>query len=61
MKSGMLLAPIRSPHLGIYLSPIRLPHKGMYLAPIISQYLDILHQSQRLGHVSGINHITASL
>ena len=30
----MLLAPIRSPHLGMYLAPIRLPHTGMYLPPI---------------------------
>ena len=34
VKSDMLLAPIRSPHLGMYLAPIRLPHRGMYLAPI---------------------------
>ena len=35
MKSGKLLAPIRSPHLGGYLASIRLPHKGMYLAPLL--------------------------
>ena len=31
----------------MYLVPIRLPHKDIYLAPIISQNLDISHQSQR--------------
>ena len=45
----MLLAPIRSSHLSMYLAPIRLPHQGIYLALIISQHLDNLHQSQRLG------------
>ena len=29
-------------------APIRLPHKGLYLTPMISQYSDVLHQSQRL-------------
>ena len=44
----MLLAPIRSPHWGMYLAPIRFPHKGKYLAPIISQHLNILDQLQCL-------------
>ena len=38
------------------LVPIRSPHFGMYLA---FGYLDILHQSQRLGYVSWTSHITA--
>ena len=36
----------------MFLAPIRLQHQGMYLAPIISQHLDILHRSQRLGYIS---------
>ena len=43
----MLLVPIRSPYLGMYLAPIRLPLKGMHLGPIISQHLDMVHQSER--------------
>ena len=42
---------------GMLLAPIRLPHQGMYLAPITSQHLHILNQSQRLGYVSGTNQI----
>ena len=47
MQSGMLLVPIRSPYLGMYLAPIRLPLKGTHLGPIISQHLDMVHQSER--------------
>ena len=33
------------------LAPINLLNKDMYFAPTISQHLNILHQSQRLGVV----------
>ena len=56
---GMYLAPIRSPHKDVYLAPIRLLHEGMYLAPIISQHLVTLDQSQRLGNESRPNQIAA--